>query len=57
MNRGNFEQWMAAGGLTLGDKANARVRRILRDHEVEPLPVEVVAELDRMEEGWWREVG
>jgi trimethylamine--corrinoid protein Co-methyltransferase len=57
MNRGNYEQWMATGGLTLGDKANARVRRILRDHEPEPLPVEVVAELDRMEEQWWREVG
>ena len=53
MNRGNFDQWMADGGLSLGDKANARVCEILRDHQPEPLPSEVVAELDVMEESWW----
>ena len=56
MNRRNFEGWAEAGSQSLGDRANARVRRILRNHQPEPLPSEVVTELDKMEAGWWREV-
>jgi trimethylamine--corrinoid protein Co-methyltransferase len=56
LNRHNYEQWTAAGGLSLGDKANQRVRQILQEHQPEPLPTEVVAELDKMETHWWREV-
>lgn len=56
MSRGNYDQWMAAGGLSLGDRANRRVHQILREHQPEPLPPEVVVELDRMEESWWQEV-
>jgi trimethylamine--corrinoid protein Co-methyltransferase len=56
MSRQNFEQWTAAGGLSLGDKANERVRSILRNHQPEPLPPEVMTELERMEESWWKEV-
>jgi trimethylamine--corrinoid protein Co-methyltransferase len=56
LNRHNYEQWSARGGLSLGDQANERVRRILREHRPEPLAPEVVAELDKMEERWWREV-
>jgi len=55
-NRGNYEQWMAAGGLSLGDRANRRVRQILHEHQPEPLPPEVQAELDKIEDFWWREV-
>jgi trimethylamine--corrinoid protein Co-methyltransferase len=55
MNRGNFEQWSTDGGLSLGDKANQRVRHILDTHQPEPLPAEVVAELDEMEARWWKE--
>lgn len=57
MSRGNYDQWAEAGSLSLGDRANRRVRQILHEHQPEPLPAEVVAELDEMEEGWWREVG
>jgi trimethylamine--corrinoid protein Co-methyltransferase len=56
MNRGNFEQWSAAGGLSLADKANQRVRRILRQHQPDPLPQDVLTELDKLEAQWWREV-
>jgi trimethylamine--corrinoid protein Co-methyltransferase len=56
MNRRNYEQWAAAGGLSLGDKANQRVRHILSTHQPQPLPPEVVAELDIMEERWWQGV-
>jgi trimethylamine--corrinoid protein Co-methyltransferase len=54
-NRGNYDQWQAAGGLSLGDRANRRVRQILHDHEPEPLPIDMQAELDRLEDSWWRE--
>jgi trimethylamine--corrinoid protein Co-methyltransferase len=56
MNRGNYEQWTAAGGLSLGDKANQRVRNLLRKHETATLSPDVAGELDRLEERWWREV-
>jgi len=55
LSRHNYEQWASAGSLSLGDKANERVRRILREHQPEPLPPEVVAELDQIEGHWWQE--
>jgi trimethylamine--corrinoid protein Co-methyltransferase len=54
-NRDNHEQWMAAGGLSLGDKANQRVLHILEEHKPKPLSPEIVAELDAMEKSWWLE--
>jgi trimethylamine--corrinoid protein Co-methyltransferase len=54
-NRDNYEQWMTAGGLSLGDKANRRVRQILEEHKPKPLRPELVTELDAMEESWRRE--
>ena len=56
MNRRNYEGWTAAGSLSLGDKANERVRRILSEHQPEPLSPGVVAELDKMEKLWWQKV-
>jgi trimethylamine--corrinoid protein Co-methyltransferase len=56
LNRGNYEQWTAAGGLSFGDKANRRVRQILRTHRPASLPADIVAELDTMERAWWKEV-
>lgn len=55
LNRGNFDQWMAAGGMLLGDKANQRVKEILGGHEPAPLPPELITELDALEESWWHE--
>ena len=55
MNRANFEQWTDEGGLSLGARANARVRRILHEHQPQPLPSDVAAELDEMEKRWWQE--
>jgi trimethylamine--corrinoid protein Co-methyltransferase len=56
LNRRNYEQWGAAGSMTLGDRANEHVRHILREHQPAPLPPDVMAELDKMEQSWWREV-
>ena len=56
MNRHNHEGWAAAGSLSFGDRANERVRRILAEHQPEPLPPDVVAELDKLEKRWWQKV-
>mgnify|MGYP001812459626 CR=1 FL=1 len=55
-DRVRYEQWGAAGERSLAGRANERVRQILREHQPEPLPPEVVAELDTMEGIWWQKV-
>ncbi|MEE8391663.1 MAG: trimethylamine methyltransferase family protein, partial [Anaerolineae bacterium] len=39
--RGNYDQWQAAGGQSLGERAAERVEKILADHQPEPLPEDV----------------
>ena len=56
MNRRNFEGWAAEGNLSMGDKANEQVRRILDEHQPRPLPPEVTAELEKMEKHWWQKM-
>ncbi len=36
--RGNYDQWQAAGGTSLGERAAERVEEILAEHQPEPLP-------------------
>jgi trimethylamine--corrinoid protein Co-methyltransferase len=36
--RGDFDQWQANGGLSLGERAAARVDKILAEHQPESLP-------------------
>jgi len=36
--RGNYDQWQAAGGKSLGERAAERVEEILAEHKPEPLP-------------------
>jgi trimethylamine--corrinoid protein Co-methyltransferase len=38
---GNYDQWLAKGGMSLGERAAERVEEILVEHEAEPLPEEV----------------
>jgi trimethylamine--corrinoid protein Co-methyltransferase len=40
--RGNYDQWQAAGGKSLGERAVERVEEILREHKPELLPDDVV---------------
>jgi trimethylamine--corrinoid protein Co-methyltransferase len=37
LDRGRREQWLAAGATTLGQRLNARVKQILREHQPKPL--------------------
>ena len=39
--RGNYDQWQAAGGKSLGERAAERVEEILAEHQPEPLPDDV----------------
>lgn len=55
LNRGNYQQWENAGGLSFGDKANQRVLQIIKGHKPNPLRTGLDAELDALEEKWLRE--
>jgi len=37
LDRGRREQWVEAGGMTLGQRLNARVKEILKEHQSTPL--------------------
>jgi trimethylamine--corrinoid protein Co-methyltransferase len=39
--RGNYDQWQAAGGKSLVERAAERVEKILEEHKPEPLPEDV----------------
>jgi len=43
--RGNYDQWMEAGGLDLGLRAAQRADTILKEHQPEPLPEDVQQQL------------
>jgi trimethylamine--corrinoid protein Co-methyltransferase len=40
LDRGRREQWLAAGATTLGQRLNARVKQILKEHQPKPLQAE-----------------
>jgi trimethylamine--corrinoid protein Co-methyltransferase len=40
-DRGNYDQWMDEGGLSLGERAAKKVDAILKEHQPEPLPEDV----------------
>jgi len=40
-DRSNYDQWMDEGGLSLGERAAKKVDAILKEHQPEPLPVDV----------------
>lgn len=50
LNRHNIEGWQAGGATTLRERAAARVNKLLAEHQAEPLPADVAAELDRIVE-------
>jgi trimethylamine--corrinoid protein Co-methyltransferase len=40
--RGNYDQWQASGGKSLGERAAEQVGKILAEHKPDPLPDDVV---------------
>ena len=43
--RGNYDQWQAKGGKSLGERAAERVEKILAEHRPEPLPEDVAQKI------------
>jgi len=43
--RGNYDQWLAKGAKSLGERAAERVEEILAEHKSEPLPEAVAREI------------
>jgi trimethylamine--corrinoid protein Co-methyltransferase len=55
-HRLGYEEWVKSGKLSMGDRLNQEVRRIIETHSIEPLPKTLAQELHQMEEGWYRKV-
>jgi trimethylamine--corrinoid protein Co-methyltransferase len=47
-DQSSHDKWVRSGSLTAGEKAAARVEEILERHQVEDLPPDVLAEIDRI---------
>ena len=43
-----YENWKKADGKTLLEKAQERVKKILTDHQVEPIPREARTQIERI---------
>ncbi len=48
IDRRNYDTWFQAGARTMNDRMQERVHWILDHHEPEPLPEDMLRELDRM---------
>jgi trimethylamine--corrinoid protein Co-methyltransferase len=48
LNREGRERWQDEGAMDLATRANAEARRILAEHQPDPLPAEIVAAIDRL---------
>lgn len=46
--RGNFDQWLQKGGLTLGERAARQVEKLLQSHSPEPLPQDIQRRLKQI---------
>jgi trimethylamine--corrinoid protein Co-methyltransferase len=47
-NRGTHEEWKDAGKLTLGDQAAAKARKIIKEHQPEPISDKLSKSLDEV---------
>lgn len=47
-DRNDFETWSSKGSSTLQERANQRVKEIIKTHRAEPLPTQVQAKIDDM---------
>ena len=46
ISRKGYDAWQAEGGLTLRQRARAKLLKIVETHQPEPLPPEVLKEMD-----------
>ena len=48
LDRNDFETWTSQGSSTLQERANQRVKAIIKTHRAEPLPAQIQAEIEAM---------
>jgi trimethylamine--corrinoid protein Co-methyltransferase len=51
ISRKGYDTWQAEGGLTLRQRARAKLLKIMETHQPRPLPPEVLREMDKLLEG------
>ena len=49
-DRRSYDQWAADGCKTMGQRVHEKVKQILNEHKPEPLPEDVVKQLDAIVE-------
>jgi trimethylamine--corrinoid protein Co-methyltransferase len=54
--RSNYKEWRQQGSVHFGERLRAKTRKLM-GHNAEPLPVEIIREMERMEKQWRKESG
>jgi trimethylamine--corrinoid protein Co-methyltransferase len=55
-DRTNFDTWLQQGSIPFTERLRDKTRKLM-DINAEPLPAEVMKEMDRMENKWYRDSG
>ena len=55
-DRSNYEEWRKQGAIHFSERLREKTRKLM-DHHAEPLPAEIIRELERMEKQWHKESG
>ena len=45
INRQRYEAWEKEGSTTMGDRLNAKVKKILKEHKPDPIPEKLAQEI------------
>jgi trimethylamine:corrinoid methyltransferase-like protein len=55
-DRSNYEKWREQGSIRFCERLRGKTRKLM-DPNAEPLPAEMIEEMDRMEKQWRKESG
>ncbi len=53
-DRSNFDKWREQGSICFTERLREKTRKLM-DHHAEPLPAEIIREMDHMEKQWHKE--
>jgi trimethylamine--corrinoid protein Co-methyltransferase len=53
-DRSNYDKWREQGSIRFPERLREKTRKLM-DHHAEPLPAEIIKEMDRMEKQWHKE--
>jgi trimethylamine--corrinoid protein Co-methyltransferase len=55
-DRTNYDEWLKQGSMHFTERLREKTRKLM-DIDTEPLPAEIMKEMDRMENKWYRDSG